>query len=221
MTTTSSTSYPHWPVPARIVRARWKLFLSVVISFVAFIFLPHDWGLVTRVLISWDIGVALYILVALWTIHYSDATHIPRQSLLQDDLRHIITPLTVIAALVILPFIFIELRTPPGGAERDTWDIVLGVLTILLSWAFIHTILAFHYAHEYYSEHRNDLPGIGRPGEVQVDAEDGDTTQLGLFHLQRHSARACRQYCRQRDLTQPGRGRRHIGFWLLSLPKES
>jgi uncharacterized membrane protein len=172
MTTTSSTSYPHWPVPARIVRARWKLFLSVVISFVAFIFLPHDWGLVTRVLISWDIGVALYILVALWTIHYSDATHIPRQSLLQDDLRHIITPLTVIAALVILPFIFIELRTPPGGAERDTWDIVLGVLTILLSWAFIHTILAFHYAHEYYSEHRNRKECLEFPGDPAPDYRD-------------------------------------------------
>ena len=26
------------------------------------------------------------------------------------------------------------------------------MLTILLSWAFIHTIFALHYAHEYYGE---------------------------------------------------------------------
>ena len=209
MATTPSNSHPHWPVPVRVVRARWKLFLSVVTSFVAFIFIPREWGLVVRVLIGWDIGVALYILLALWTIHYSDTTHIRGQCLLQDDLRHIITPLTVIAALVILPLIFIELSHPTGGAKRDPLDIALGGLTILLSWAFIHTILAFHYAHEYYEHlgcqeglefpgdpapdyrdfmyfsfvYRHDLAGIGRPGEVKVDASDRYAAQLGFFSI--------------------------------------
>ena len=76
MATTPSTSHPHWPTPERVVRARWKLFLSAAIGFIAFIFIPREWGLVVRVLIGWDIGVALYILLALWTIHYSDTTHI-------------------------------------------------------------------------------------------------------------------------------------------------
>jgi uncharacterized membrane protein len=29
---------------------------------------------------------------------------------------------------------------------------VLAALTIVLSWAFIHTIFALHYAHEFYDE---------------------------------------------------------------------
>jgi uncharacterized membrane protein len=117
--------------------------------------MPGDWLLVTRVLIGWDTGVALYIALASWMIRYSDTTHIRRQSLLQDDPRDAITVLTVTTALAILAAIFIQLRSPPGGAERDPLDIILGALTILLSWAFIHTILAFHYAHEFYAEHRN------------------------------------------------------------------
>lgn len=170
MATTPSNSHP-WPVPVRVVRARWKLFLSVVTSFVAFIFIPREWGLVVRVLIGWDIGVALYILLARWTIHYSDVTHFRHQSLLQDDLRHIITPLTVIAAVVILPLIFIELRHPTEGTERNPFDITLGGLTILLSWAFIHTILAFHYAHEYY-EHRSRQEDLEFPGDPAPDYRD-------------------------------------------------
>ena len=37
-------------------------------------------------------------------------------------------------------------------------------LTILLSWALIHTILALHYAHEFYAEHRNSGQGLEFPG---------------------------------------------------------
>jgi uncharacterized membrane protein len=150
MATTLSSSHPRRPSPVRVLRARWRLFLSIVIGFIAYILIPSEWGLVVQVLIGWDIGVTLYILLALWTIRRSDTSHIQGQSVLQDDLRHIITPLTVIAALVILPFIFIELRHPTGSSARDPFDVALGGLTILLSWAFIHTILAFHYAHQYY-----------------------------------------------------------------------
>jgi uncharacterized membrane protein len=172
MATTPSTSHPHWPAPLRVVHSRWKLFLSAVVGFfIAFILIPREWGLVVRVLIGWDVGVALYILLALWTIRHSDATHIPSQSLSQDDLRHVITPLTVIAALVILPLIFIELRHPTGGTERNPFDITLGGLTILLSWAFIHTILAFHYAHEYY-EHRSRQEDLEFPGDPAPDYRD-------------------------------------------------
>ena len=31
--------------------------------------------------------------------------------------------------------------------------------TILLSWAFVHTIFALHYAHEYYGERRDGIIG--------------------------------------------------------------
>jgi uncharacterized membrane protein len=171
MATTPSTSHPHWPVLVRVVRARWKLFLAMVTSFVAIIFIPREWGWVVRGLIGWDIGVALYILLALWTIHYSDTTHIRGQSRSQDDLRHIITPLTIIAALVILPLIFIELHHPTAGTQRDPFDIALGGLTILLSWAFIHTILAFHYAHEYY-EYLSCQEGLEFPGDPAPDYRD-------------------------------------------------
>jgi uncharacterized membrane protein len=171
MATIPSTSHPNWPAPIRVVHARWKLFLSAVTSFVVFIFIPREWGLVVRALIGWDIGIALYILLCLLAIRYSDTTHIQGQSASQDDLRHVITPLTVIAALVILPLIFIELRHPTGGAERDPFDITLGGLSILLSWAFIHTILAFHYAHEYY-EHLSRQKDLEFPGDTEPDYRD-------------------------------------------------
>ena len=47
----------------------------------------------------------------------------------------------------------------------------LAIGTVVLSWTFIHTIFALHYAHEFYGEgrHRN---GLHFPGEGQPDYWD-------------------------------------------------
>jgi uncharacterized membrane protein len=49
---------------------------------------------------------------------------------------------------------------------------MLATLTIVLSWAFIHTIFALHYAHEYHAEHRKNRGGLAFPGEEAPDYWD-------------------------------------------------
>ncbi len=45
--------------------------------------------------------------------------------------------------------------------------------TIVLSWLFMHTIFAQHYAHEYYGEHRNSrVGGLEIPGQQEPDYWD-------------------------------------------------
>jgi uncharacterized membrane protein len=43
-------------------------------------------------------------------------------------------------------------------------------MTIALSWAFIHTIFALHYAHEFYAQTRGG--GLAFPGEGEPDYWD-------------------------------------------------
>ena len=40
-------------------------------------------------------------------------------------------------------------------------------LTIVLSWAFTHTMFALHYAHEFYDENGGKGGGLNFPGELQ------------------------------------------------------
>ena len=50
---------------------------------------------------------------------------------------------------------------------------LLATATILLSWAFIHTIFSIHYAHEYYGERRDGkIGGLKFPGDPQPDYWD-------------------------------------------------
>jgi uncharacterized membrane protein len=146
------------------MRARWRLLLSALIGLVAIVLMPGDLRFVTRMLIGWDIGVGLYIGLCLWMFSHYDMSHIRRQSVLQDEGRYVIPVLTVSAALASLAAILIELRTATGGATREPLALALAVVTILLSWTFIHTIFALHYAHEFYTGRHGQGGGLEFPG---------------------------------------------------------
>lgn len=153
----------------RLVKARWRLFLSALVGLLFIALMPGDWRLVTRMLIGWDIGVGLYLLLCFWMFGHCDRDHIRRQSVREDAGRFAIPILTIGAALASIAAILIELRTATGGATRDPFILALAFVTILFSWAFIHTIFALHYAHEYYAaphiQGRGlEFPGAQKPG---------------------------------------------------------
>jgi uncharacterized membrane protein len=112
----------------RVVRARPRLFLSGAIAVIvtALFAVAAPWRLPTRLLAGWDIGVTQ-----------------------EDEGQAIILVRTVAAALASLAAIFAELGTS-ARADRHPLALALAMVTILLSWAFIHTIFALHYAHEFY-----------------------------------------------------------------------
>jgi uncharacterized membrane protein len=158
------------PRPVRVVRARPRLFLSAVIGLVVVAALPTEWKLTTRMLIGWDVGIALYLMAAYGTMARADIHHIRRQSALQDEGRIAILVLTVTAALASIAAIIVELAATPGGG-REPIRLLLATITIVLSWGFIHTIFALHYAHEFHAEHRNG-GGLAFPGNEDPDYWD-------------------------------------------------
>lgn len=136
------------------MRARPRLFISVGIGLAVIVAAAFvtDWRLVTRILTGWDLAVALYLGFAFHVMARSDVRHIRRHAALQDEGQLAILTCTVAAALASLAAIFAELGTAAVGGARPRSHLILATLTILLSWAFIHTIFALHYAHEFYDE---------------------------------------------------------------------
>jgi uncharacterized membrane protein len=78
--------------------------------------------------------------------------------------------LTVTAGMASLAAIVFWLRT--AGSDFDPRDLALLFLTTLLSWVFIHTIFALHYAHGYYAEHRGKGGGLRFPDESEPNYWD-------------------------------------------------
>src|SRR5262245_34760347 len=157
-----------WSKPLRIVRVRWRLFFAAGGDLFAFVVMPDDLRLICRVLIGWDIGVAVYLALGIWTAIVTDTKQIRVRSKLFDEGRVIIPLLCVTAALASLGAIFFQLA--PEGHRFV--NLAFAAVTILLSWSFIQFIFAFHHAHEFYAQHRGRARGLTFPGDEVPDYWD-------------------------------------------------
>jgi uncharacterized membrane protein len=146
--------------PARIVYARPRTFIASAVGIVAFFFLPDSLRLVTRLLICWDIFIALNLVLVYAMMLRSGHTHVRRNAVLQDDGRFLILLVTALGAFASIAAIVFEL----GATQRSGQQMALAMVTIVLSWATVHTTFALHYAHDYYR-------GI-RPGGLQFPSGD-------------------------------------------------
>jgi len=148
------------PKPVRVVYARPRLFISILIGIVAFFLLPGSLRLVTRLLIGWDIFVSCYLVLAYIMMFRCGLGHIRRNAALQDDGRFLILLVTALGAFASIAAIVFELGAMKGSGPQ----LALATVTIALSWAMVHTTFALHYAHDYYRG--------AKPGGLQFPSGD-------------------------------------------------
>jgi len=146
--------------PTRVVYGRPRTFIAILIGIVAFFLLPGSLRLVTRLLMSWDIFIAMYLLLVYTMVLRSGLPHIRRNAVLQDDGRFLILLVTALGAFASLAAIVSEL----GEAHRNPPELIFATLTIALSWVAVHTTFALHYAHDYYRG--------AKPGGLQFPSGD-------------------------------------------------
>ena len=146
--------------PARVVYARPRTFIAVAIGIVAFFLLPDSLRLVTRLLMSWDGFITVYLTLVYIMMFRCELSHIRRNAVLQDDGRFLILLVTALGAFASIAAIVFEL----GSSNRSAPQVTLATVTIALSWAAVHTTFALHYAHDYYRG--------AKPGGLQFPSGD-------------------------------------------------
>ena len=147
------------PKPARIIYARPRTFLAIAIGIIGFFLLPQSLRLVTRLLLGWDIFIALYLILVYGMMYRSGHAHIRRNAVLQDDGRFLILLVAALGAFASIAAIIFGL----DEQHRSSLELALATTTIALSWAAVHTTFALHYAHDFYR---------GTPGGLQFPSGD-------------------------------------------------
>lgn len=148
------------PKPVRIVFGRPRLFISLAIGLASLLVMPGSLRIATRLLVAWDISIAFYITLAFALFLSCDSDRIRKLAARQDDGRFLILIMTAVAAFASIAAIIMELGIKP----QQTPQLVLAVVTIVLSWCAIHTTFALHYAHEYYRG--GEIGGLAFPGQT-------------------------------------------------------
>ena len=144
--------FSRMPRPVRVVYARLRTFIAIAVGVGAYFLLPHSLRPGTRLLIGWDVFAALYLILVFTVAFGSGLAHIRRNARIQDDGRFVILLVTATGAFASIAAIVFEL----GDHNHSGAELALATLTIVLSWAAVHTTFALHYAHEYY---RGPKPG--------------------------------------------------------------
>lgn len=159
----------------RYIRVRPRLSTATMIGIALALFLPKTIGGPTRALLTWDLGAGLYLGLA-WTMMFRASIEKMRwRARIQDDGAAVILTLTVVAAVASLAAILLELIGIKSLSPRDqTLHLGLAALTILLSWSFVHTAFALHYAHEFYDDDtgKDGRPCLDFPGNSEPDYVD-------------------------------------------------
>ena len=131
--------------------SRSRLWLALGVALFLLLVLPYKWPSELRGLAAWN-GAAICFLAISWhTILSCDATRTRQLSRREDDHRSTLDALLVFASFVSLGGVLRALSQASSNKNAMSTPLTLAAIaTVVLSWALIHTVYAFHYARLYY-----------------------------------------------------------------------
>jgi uncharacterized membrane protein len=146
-----------------------RLMASIALGIVTALVVPFS--TMTRMLIGWDVAVLLFIAGAVGLMaQCASVDQMKRNAAVQDEGASAMLALTAAASIASIGAIFINLAVIEQSDPHRGLYGALAVATIVLSWFFIHTIFALHYAHDYYG--RGRMGGLKFPDDNEPDYWD-------------------------------------------------
>jgi uncharacterized membrane protein len=136
-----------------------RLWISAGLGAAIFPFLPQHWGILSRVLVCWNVGVALFLLLVIIWMLSQTAEQICTRFVEEDESAPFLLVFVTVAALLSLAAIIEPLATMKqvSGAMRAA-HFALAALTLVNSWFLVPIMFTTHYANMYYSAKESDRP---------------------------------------------------------------
>ena len=167
------TSRPQGPAELKWLARFWRLHFRLVLSAafgtaVTLTLLALSWGTATRLLVGWDSGVVLYLALIYSYMARASIAKMRQRAAIDDEGAIALLVLTTTAALASLAAVVADI-----GKAPSPYHVVLGLGTILLSWTFMHSIFALHYAREFFGKGYDERTGgLVFPGKEDPDYWD-------------------------------------------------
>jgi len=136
-----------------------RLWISVAAGALIFFLLPAQWSALSRLLVCWNCGAALFLgLMFIWMTGLT-AEQICTRYIEEDETAPIILVVVILAALLSLVAIVVPLETMrhATGAARAA-HFALAAATLINSWILVPAIFTTHYADMFYSAKEDDRP---------------------------------------------------------------
>jgi uncharacterized membrane protein len=144
----------HWTQHWHHISATSRLLIVAIAGFGAFFILFPDSSITISLAISWALAGLLYLALTYIMMFFSTQENILALSKKEDDGAAMILLIIILAAaasLITIVIILSGIKALPIHLAIRHVFLVLG--TYAVSWFFVHTAFALHYAHVYYQEY--------------------------------------------------------------------
>ena len=120
-------------------------------------------------LLAFDIAAIIFLGAMAYAFAHAEVSSIRLRARKLDEGRWGFLWSSVAVSAVVLVALAMELH---AGKEDGLVEILLAGSSLLLSWLFMNTIFALHYAHEFYGEAGEKNAGLDFPGTKEPDYWD-------------------------------------------------
>jgi len=133
-----------------------RILSSAAAAIVLYFLLPHEWVWLTRLLVSWNVGVLLFLVLACKLMFGLNAEQLTKKYEEEDEAAPVILIVSIVGAILAMASIVAFL-----SGLRDVGKgphIALAALTVIDTWVLIPTMFTLHYADMFYSVRSKDRP---------------------------------------------------------------
>jgi uncharacterized membrane protein len=156
----------------RLLRSRPRLITALIAIPLIYIALPGNHAVSTRLLVAWDTSMLFYLVSMAHLLLHIRVADVPVQVARQDVGQRTLLILAVVAALASFLTIAVEIRSiRHADGLGQALRVGLILMTLLLSWCFVQSMFALHYAHLYFMRHGGH--GLVFPG-AETHPDFGD-----------------------------------------------
>ncbi|MBU3615997.1 DUF1345 domain-containing protein [Polynucleobacter sp. JS-Polo-80-F4] len=152
----------HWTQHWHHISATSRLLIVAATGLGAFFLLLLNTTAAVSMALSWVLAGSLYLILSYSMMFFSTQENILALSKKEDDGAAMILLIIILAAaasLITIVIILSGIKTLPINLAIRHVYLALG--TYAISWLFVHTAFALHYAHVYYQEYeKNQEPPL-------------------------------------------------------------
>jgi uncharacterized membrane protein len=133
-----------------------RILSSAAAAIVLYFVLPHEWVWLTRLLVSWNAGVLLFLVLACKLMFSLNAEQLIKKYEEEDEAAPLILVISIVGAILTMASIVAFLS---GLRDADKGlHIALAALTVIDTWVLIPTMFTLHFADMFFSVGPKDRP---------------------------------------------------------------
>ncbi|WP_395644420.1 DUF1345 domain-containing protein [Terricaulis sp.] len=151
----------------------WAIALGLAAAVAAAI-VPNSLTPLTRALVSWDVGIAVYLGILFLHTRGIGGKEMAAHAADTDEGRYFVLFVSLAGVAASLTAIVLELQAHSEPGPAKSLHVAFVFFTVALSWVFVHASFAKHYAHEYFGPQEGGgvRKGLFFPGDEPPDFGD-------------------------------------------------